>query len=63
LRDSASVVSPIGFTTGTGLTDIDAELEKLTMNPWCAPQWIGETHLANEMTDFQRGLWAATARS
>src|SRR5260370_36317624 len=46
-----------------GLPDIDAELEKLTMNPWCAPQWVGETHLANEMTDFQRCLWTATARS
>jgi hypothetical protein len=36
------------------LSDIDAELEKLAMNPWCAPQWVGETHLANELTDFQR---------
>jgi hypothetical protein len=35
--------------------DIDAELEKLAMNPWCAPQWVGETHLANEMTDFPAG--------
>ncbi len=24
---------------------------------------VGETDLANELTDFQRGLWTATARS
>src|ERR1700680_672648 len=46
-----------------GLPDIDAELEKLAMNPGCSPQWVGETDLANELTDFQRGLWTATARS
>jgi hypothetical protein len=34
------------------LSDIDAELEKLAMNPWY--EWIGETHLANELMDFQR---------
>jgi hypothetical protein len=38
-----------------GLPDIDAELDKFAMNQWRAPQWVGETHLANEMTDFQRG--------
>src|SRR6267142_126187 len=34
-----------------------SSFEKLAMNPWCAPQWVGETDLANELTDFQRGLW------
>jgi hypothetical protein len=38
------------------LSEIDAELEKLAMKPWCAPQWVGETDLANELTGFQRGL-------
>ena len=52
----------IYFANG-GLSDIDAELEKLAVNPWCAPQWVGVTDLANELTDFQRDLWTATARS
>src|ERR1700738_63655 len=55
--------SPRHILCNGGLPGIDAELEKLAMNPWCAPQWVGETHLANELTDFQRGLWTATARS
>src|ERR1700738_3914465 len=55
--------SPRHILCNGGLPDIDAELEKLAMNPWCAPQWVGETDLANELTDFQRGLWTATARS
>src|ERR1700716_2284871 len=55
--------SPRHILCNGGLRDIDAELEKLAMNPWCAPQWVGETHLANEMTNFQRGLWTATAKS
>src|SRR5258708_24119714 len=58
-----AVAFPSHILCNRGLPDIDAELEKLAMNPWCAPQWVGETHLANEMTDFQRGLWTATARS
>jgi hypothetical protein len=55
--------SPRHILCNGGLSDIDAELEKLAMNPRCAPQWVGETDLANELTDFQRGLWTATARS
>src|SRR6476660_6582055 len=54
--------SPRHILCNAGLSDTDAELEKLAMNPWCAPQWVGETDLANELTDFQRGLWTATAR-
>src|SRR3981081_1965957 len=48
--------SPRHILCNGGLPDIDTELEKLAMNTWCAPQWVGETHLANELTDFQRGL-------
>src|SRR5713101_2938200 len=44
--------SPRHILCNGDLSDIDAELEKLAMNPWCAPQWVGETHLANELTDF-----------
>src|ERR1700726_1535048 len=57
------VSSPDHILCNGGLSDIDAELEKLAMDPWCAPQWVGETDLANELTDFQRSLCTATARS
>src|SRR6202022_1670581 len=40
--------SPRHILCNGGLSDIDAELEKLAMNPWCAPQWVGETDLAND---------------
>src|SRR5258705_3840179 len=49
--------SPRHILCNGGLSGIDAELEKLAMNPWCAPQWVGQTDLANELTDFQPGLW------
>src|SRR5258706_4901738 len=55
--------SPRHILCNGGLSDIDAELEKLAMDPWCAPQWVGETDLANELTDLQRDLRAAAARS
>src|SRR5260221_12360924 len=55
--------SPRHILCNGGLSDIDPELEKLAMNPWCAPQWVGETDLANELTDFQRGLSTSPARS
>jgi hypothetical protein len=29
--------SPRHILSNGGLSDIDAELEKLTMKPWCAP--------------------------
>src|ERR1700736_4281484 len=55
--------SPRHILCNGGLSDIDAELENLAMNPWCAPQWAGEPDLANELKDFQRGLRPAAARS
>src|ERR1700692_2948426 len=48
--------SPRYILCNGGLSNINAELEKLAMNPWCAPQWVGETDLANELTDFRSGL-------
>jgi len=48
------LVAKDGGATAHGLPNIDAELEKLAMDPWCAPQWVGETHLPNKMTDLQR---------
>src|SRR6201989_1167307 len=46
--------SPRHILCNGGLPNIDAELEKLAVKPWRAPEWVGETHLANEMTDLQR---------
>src|SRR5260221_2983689 len=46
--------SPRHILCNGGLSDIDAEVEQLVTKPWCAPQWVGETDLANELTDFQR---------
>ena len=37
-----------------GLSDIDAELEKLAMDPRCSPQRIGDAHLADKLAYFYR---------
>jgi hypothetical protein len=37
-----------------GLTDIDAKLEKLAMDPLCSPQRIGAAHLADKLAHFYR---------
>ena len=44
------------------VVDIDAELEQFAMNP-CAPKRVLNTHVLNELTNLQRSLWSATARS
>ena len=45
---------PPGHILGhAGLSDFDAELEKLAMNSWRSPEWIGDTHLADQLADFQ----------
>ncbi len=46
-----------------GLSDIDAELEQFAMNPRCTPKRVLNTHVSNELTNLQRSLWSATARS
>src|SRR6478672_3672987 len=47
--------SPPGHILGhAGLSDFDAELEKLAMNSWRSPEWIGDTHLADQLAYFQR---------
>src|SRR6476620_7496263 len=46
---------PPGHILGhAGLSDVDAELEKLAMNSWPSPEWIGDTHLADQLAYFQR---------
>jgi hypothetical protein len=45
----------------TGLSDVDAELEQLAMNSWRSPEWIGDTHLADQLAYFQRHRRPAAA--
>src|ERR1039457_4656189 len=41
------------------LSDLEAELEKLTMNAWCAPERVRAAHLANERAQLSRDLRSA----
>jgi hypothetical protein len=36
-----------------GLADLDAELEKLSMESWRSPQRVGDAHLADQPANFQ----------
>src|SRR5215831_18050191 len=38
---------------------LDAELEKLAMDPRCSPHSIGRTHLPNQLANFLTDLWPA----
>src|SRR3954471_18756048 len=54
--------SPPGQILGdAGLSDFDAEFEKLAMNSWRSPEWIGDTHLADQLAYFQRHRRPAAA--
>jgi hypothetical protein len=44
---------PVHPIRHAGLSDVDAELEKLAMNSWRSPEWIGDTHLADQLAYFQ----------
>src|SRR5712675_754274 len=44
-----------------GLADLDAELEKLSMDSRRSPQPVGDAHLADQPANFQRCSWSATA--
>jgi len=46
-----------------GLPDIDAELEKLTMYARRAPEWVGDAHAANELSNFMWHPRSPAARS
>src|SRR5215212_1316007 len=46
-----------------GLADIDAKLEQLAVDPWCPPQCVRDTHLANERANVSGCSWPAAARS
>src|SRR5205823_10717850 len=44
-----------------GLADLDAELEKLSMDSRRSPQRVGDAHLADQPANFQRCNWSAAA--
>src|ERR1700758_4978163 len=46
-----------------GLADVDAELEKLSMDSWRSPQRVGDAHLADQPANFQRHGWSTAAAS
>src|SRR4030088_2193543 len=57
-------VSSPGHVVGhAGRSDIDAELEQLSMNPWSPPERIGDAHLADQLAFFERHRGTATAAS
>ena len=45
------------------LTDIDAELEKLSMDPRRSPQWVCDAHLPDQPAYFERHRWPTATRS
>src|SRR4051795_3312797 len=53
--------SPRHILGNRSLTDIDAELEKFSMNAGTAPERISEAHLADQPPDFARHLRPATS--
>jgi hypothetical protein len=46
-----------------GLTRIDAELEEFAMDPRSAPKRVGEAHIPDQLTNFERDLRSAAARA
>src|ERR1700681_3737732 len=56
--------SPPGHVLGhTGLPNLNAQLEKFTMNPGCSPQRVGDAHLADQSTYLRRYRRLPAARS
>jgi hypothetical protein len=56
------VSSPDHVLGHAGLSDIDAELEELSMDPRRSAQRIGNAHLADKLAYLQRNRWPATQR-
>jgi hypothetical protein len=46
-----------------GLPDFDTELEQLSLDPWSSPERIGDAHLANQLSHFERHREPATTAS
>src|ERR1700723_3216677 len=53
------VSSPDHVLGHAGLSDIDAELEQLSMDPRRSPQRIGNAHLADKLAYLSRYSWSA----
>src|SRR6202048_65779 len=54
------VSSPDHVLGHAGLSDTDAELEQLSMDPRRSPQRIGNTHLADKLADLLPYGWSAS---
>src|ERR1700720_2437116 len=53
-------VSSLGHVLGHArLSDINAELEEFSMDPWRSPQRIGNAHLADKLAYLRRYSWSA----
>src|SRR6516165_10514875 len=59
LRGKAS--PPRHILGDAGLADLDAELEKLSMDSRRSPQRVGDAHLADQPANFQQDSWSAAA--
>src|ERR1700738_5512953 len=57
------VASPDHILGCARLTDIDTELEELSMDPRRSPQWVYDAHLSDQPAYFQRHRWSTATRS
>src|ERR1035437_1826758 len=55
--------SPGHILGNAGLSDLDTELEQLSMDPRRSPQRIGGAHLADQLAYFQRHRRPTATRS
>jgi hypothetical protein len=52
---------PCHILGDAALADLDAELEKFSVDPRRSPQRVGDAHLADQPENFQRRNWSAAA--
>src|SRR5262245_25353707 len=45
------------------LSDPNAALDQLSMDPGRGPERVGEAHVADQLADFDRHFWSAAARA
>ena len=57
------VSSPDHVFGDAGLADLNAELKQLALDPRRSPQWIGNAHLADQPSYFDRNRRSAGTRS
>src|ERR1700694_1738198 len=57
------VSSPDHLLGHARLSDIDAELEKLSMHPRRSPQWVCNAHLSDQPAYFERPRGSTATRS